>query len=304
MSRRYRYYEILGVNKEASLQEIKQAFRRLALQYHPDRNPDPEAHKKMAKINQAYQVLSNPSLRAIYDDSPEECPNCWACEVVEIVGETWRCRKCYCQFDSSGIIEIIEEIEQSNMSARQRKYTKIFQTTQCSWCRKFYTQPFLCPFPLLHSNCMPFERLTEKEREAFLRDEKWWWRMQDMLVRVEEKGVLGRCRKKGCLALNPNPQGRACWECGGLFLECPAPKCDGVLLRYDIDGNYWQCRSASCNKKYPPWSTPTPTPTPTPQSKTTRSIPWKQLLIGVLVLVLSVILVLAYAGIQPFAVYR
>jgi ribosomal protein L37AE/L43A len=243
--RRYKYYEILGVDKKATHEEIKAAYKKLAKKWHPDVNPDPEAHKKFIKINEAYEVLSNPSFRVEYDSSPEECPNCWTYKVVQIVGTAWRCRRCYCQFDSSGITKIIEEIEKAAIPERQRRYMSLFQTTQCSWCRKFYTQPFLCPFPLLHSNCVPFDRLTDKERDVFLKDDTWWWRMQDMIVRVEEKGVLSRCRK--CRYLNPNPEKDVCWNCGGT-LTCPKhPK---ITLRYDIDGDYWQCRLAACNKKY------------------------------------------------------
>jgi molecular chaperone DnaJ len=61
------YYELLGVPRNASGGEIKQAFRRLALQYHPDRNKDPGAEEKFKEINEAYQVLSDPEKRSSYD---------------------------------------------------------------------------------------------------------------------------------------------------------------------------------------------------------------------------------------------
>lgn len=62
------YYEVLGVPRNASQEEIKRAFRRLALKYHPDRNPgDKEAEEKFKEINEAYQVLSDPEKRARYD---------------------------------------------------------------------------------------------------------------------------------------------------------------------------------------------------------------------------------------------
>lgn len=62
------YYEVLGVSKDASLDEIKKVFRKLALKYHPDRNPgDKEAEKKFKEISNAYGVLSDPEKRKAYD---------------------------------------------------------------------------------------------------------------------------------------------------------------------------------------------------------------------------------------------
>ena len=62
------YYEILGTAKGASADDIKKAYRKKALQYHPDRNPgDPEAEKQFKKISEAYEVLSDEKKRQIYD---------------------------------------------------------------------------------------------------------------------------------------------------------------------------------------------------------------------------------------------
>lgn len=62
------YYEILGISKSADEKEIKQAFRKLAKQYHPDLNPDnKEAEAKFKEINEAYEVLSDADKKAKYD---------------------------------------------------------------------------------------------------------------------------------------------------------------------------------------------------------------------------------------------
>ncbi|HXF84401.1 MAG TPA: DnaJ C-terminal domain-containing protein [Anaerolineales bacterium] len=62
------YYKILGVSRNASEEEIRKAYRKLAMQYHPDRNPNnKQAEERFKEINEAYQVLSDPKKRALYD---------------------------------------------------------------------------------------------------------------------------------------------------------------------------------------------------------------------------------------------
>ena len=62
------YYELLEISKDASGDEIKAAFRKLAMKYHPDRNPgNKEAEQKFKEINEAYEVLKDDQKRAAYD---------------------------------------------------------------------------------------------------------------------------------------------------------------------------------------------------------------------------------------------
>ncbi len=62
------YYEVLGLQKNATADEIKKAYRRLAIKYHPDKNPgDKEAEEKFKEATEAYEVLSDEQKRPIYD---------------------------------------------------------------------------------------------------------------------------------------------------------------------------------------------------------------------------------------------
>lgn len=67
------YYEVLGVSKGASDDEIKKAFRKMSKKYHPDLNPNnKEAEKKFKEVNEAYQVLSDPEKKSKYDQFGHE----------------------------------------------------------------------------------------------------------------------------------------------------------------------------------------------------------------------------------------
>ena len=66
------YYKILGVARDANEQEIKKAYRKMALKYHPDKNKSPNAEEKFKEVSEAYDVLSDKNKREIYDKYGEE----------------------------------------------------------------------------------------------------------------------------------------------------------------------------------------------------------------------------------------
>lgn len=69
------YYSVLGVTRSATEVEIKASYRKLAMKYHPDRNPDPDANEQFRRVNEAFEVLSDSQKRQMYDNYGHEGVN-------------------------------------------------------------------------------------------------------------------------------------------------------------------------------------------------------------------------------------
>ena len=76
MAQKRDFYEVLGVEKTATDEEIKKAYRKLAKKWHPDANPDnkKEAEEKFKEVSEAYETLSNPQKRKMYDQFGPDGP--------------------------------------------------------------------------------------------------------------------------------------------------------------------------------------------------------------------------------------
>jgi len=96
------YYKVLGVPRNATDEEVKKAFRKLAFQYHPDRNGQKGAEEKFKEINEAYQVLSDPEKRTTYD------------RYGQVSAESWH------GFDLGGLGDIFESFFGGAATASQR----------------------------------------------------------------------------------------------------------------------------------------------------------------------------------------
>jgi len=81
------YYKILGVEKEASEDDIKRAYRKLAKKYHPDLNKkDPNATKKFIELQEAYEILVDPIKRKLYDQSGYDPKNVDLSDLIHVYG--------------------------------------------------------------------------------------------------------------------------------------------------------------------------------------------------------------------------
>jgi len=97
--RKYKYYEILGISKSATMVDIKKEYRRLIKKYHPDVNSDPKASEIVKELNKIFSILSNEQTRQEYDNAETECPNCYSHRILQVqiynaVDPEWTCKDC------------------------------------------------------------------------------------------------------------------------------------------------------------------------------------------------------------------
>ncbi len=127
------YYKILGVDKDADTKTIKEAYRDLALKYHPDLNKDnPEKVEKMKLVNEAYAVLSNPSKRKEYDNFRERFGS----------GAYSQFRHSYSERDIFSGSDIFRVFEELTKAFNLRGHDQIFREFYGPGYRKYeYKQP-------------------------------------------------------------------------------------------------------------------------------------------------------------------
>lgn len=92
------YYDILGIKKGASEDDIKKAYRKQALRFHPDKNKSPGAEEKFKEIAEAYDVLSDPKKKDIYDRYGEEGKVSINCMILRVKLTSVRFTPCYVIF--------------------------------------------------------------------------------------------------------------------------------------------------------------------------------------------------------------
>lgn len=229
------YYEVLGVGRNAAEEEVKKAFRRLAFQYHPDRNKNHGAEEKFKEINEAYEVLSDAEKRAGYDR--------FGHSGAQSVGG-----RGFDEFsDFGGFGSIFDAFFGGATATRQRaqrgadlrydltiafeeavfgceKKLEIIRTESCSVCRGSGSQPgsppVTCP------NCSGSGQVRRVQTSIF-----------GQFVNV---AVCERCRGEGRILTNP------CLQCRGegkerrkrrIAVRIPGGIDDGYQIRLTGEGN-------------------------------------------------------------------
>lgn len=229
------YYEVLGLDRDSSEDDIKKAFRKLAFQYHPDRNTEPGAEDKFKEISEAYEVLSSTEKRSRYD------------RYGHVVGEGWT-EKGYGDFGFGGLGDIFETFFGSAASSSTRaprqgtdisieltldfvnaafgtdREIEIKRIENCSVCRglgsKPGTKPSQCPV------CRGMGQVKRVQRSVF-----------GSFVNIT---TCDRCEGEGTIITDPCPQ---CHGTGRerqsrkLKVHIPAGIEEGSQIRLSGEGN-------------------------------------------------------------------
>jgi molecular chaperone DnaJ len=234
MAEKRDYYEVLGVPKGASEEEIKKAFRSLAFKYHPDRNREDGAEEKFKEINEAYEVLSDPEKRAAYDR-------------YGYGGREGFFRQGFEGFDLGGFGDIFEAFFGGTTATRQapqrgadlhqrltitleevasgaEKEIEVLRTEYCSLCQgtgsKPGTQPARCP------NCNGTGQVRRVHQSIF--------------GRFTNVTPCPKCRGEGKIITDPCPQcrgtGREKFH-RTLAVKIPAGVEDGSRIRLTGEGD-------------------------------------------------------------------
>ncbi len=224
------YYEILGVPRNATDEEIKKAFRRLAFQYHPDRNKEPGAEEKFKEINEAYEVLSNPEKRANYDRYGQASGLEWGFEGFDLGGfgdlfeaffggtiTTQRAPQKGADLQTKLVISFEEAVFGS------RKEIEIERIEVCSLCHGIGNQPGTIPQRCPNCNG------TGQVRRVH----------QSLFGRFVNVTLCHRCQGQGTIITNP------CSQCRGtgrhkvkrkITVHIPAGADNGQQLRLIGEG--------------------------------------------------------------------